>query len=470
MSPGRTPLALACAALALATACAPSPTPPSLVLVVIDTLRRDHLSLHGYEHSTSPALDALARESAVFERCLATSPWTLPSTISLLSGLYPTRHGVQTVVGDNRLGDDVVLLSERLSQRGYRTAAFSANPYVSPYYGLSRGFDQFRYYDSPAARFYQELPALLDEARRWLDEDASEPFFLYLHAMNVHGPYKAPDEYRARFLEAPSEPFPFKAPPWDEIMRGGCRECEAQVTPERLRDLRARYDGAIGYTDALLGAFFAELGERGLLERSVLVVTADHGEELFDHRGLGHGKTLYGEVLNVPLLIRPPGGLAAPRRIDTPVSLVDLPATLLDLLDSDDDPGPEAHGDGRSLAPLVRGEPAPAALTERSLLAEVNAPGRGRATLLQRWPHRLIAIDHDYRNRSGIVELFDVGRDPGEQHDLSSADTQRTSALAEELAERRRELRARSATADAPAAIDPEQRRQLEALGYEQGD
>jgi arylsulfatase A-like enzyme len=453
--------------VALSVSCTPTFEPTtSLIVVVIDTLRSDHLSLYGYDRQTSPRLDALANEAIVFERCLSTSPWTLPSTLSLLTGLYPGRHGVETVVGKQQVSPEVELLAERLAAHGYRTAAFSENPYVSPTYGLDQGFEHFSHSLSPAARTYRDLTVPIGKARTWLAERAEDdaPFFLYLHVMNVHGPYMSPDDYHARFLEEPSEPFEFKAPLWEDIMVRRCTECRADVTEARLNDLRARYDGAIAHTDEVLGEFFAELRRDGVLDQSVLVVTSDHGEELFDHGGFGHGKSLYGEMLNVPLLVRPPGGTTG-RRIAEPVSLVDVPATLLELLSFPPAPGGIDAGDGVSLVPLMAGERA-ADGPARTLVAQVDAAMRARAFMIQQWPWRLIATEQDYRDRSGITELFDVERDPSERNDRAAAEPDRLQEMLAALEETRRALAADAAPEGPDATWTPDLERRLEALGY----
>lgn len=450
---------------------------------MIDTLRRDHLSLYGYDRATSPYIDALAKDSIVFDRCIATSPWTLPSTLSLLSGLYPERHGVQTVAGKQQVSQDVEMLAERLSAHGYRTAAFSENPYVSPVYGVDQGFELFAHSLAPAARAYRDLSVPVGKARAWLEalktEAPDEPFFLYLHVMNVHGPYKAPDPYRERFLETPSEPFPFKGPLWEDIMVRRCATCRDQITEPHLRDLRARYDGAIAYTDEVLGEFLQELRTSGVLDSAVLVVTSDHGEELFDHGGFGHGKSLHAEMLDVPLLIRPPGG-APPRRIEEPVSQIDLPATLLDLLDLAP-PEEQKLGDGISLASLVRGEAGDSTgndteintddngaseLASRPLLAQVDAAMRARALMIQQWPWRLIETTQDYRGRSGTVELYDLEADPGERDDRASREPERLRQMIAVLRETQRELAREQARQGPAIESSAELERRLEALGY----
>jgi arylsulfatase A-like enzyme len=454
-------LAAPIALLAIA-ACEPDEPPqPSVVLVVIDALRRDHLSLYGYAKETSPGLARLAEESAVFERCLATSSWTKPSTLSLLSGLYPPSHGGHR---GRKASSRIDFLGEVLQEHGYATAAVSGNPYVSPAFGMDQGFDHFELGGNRRPRDYPDSTVLLDGARAWLAEHAGEPFFLYLHLMNVHGPYRAPPEFRLRFLEEPHAEFRFQGRLWKDIVRHGRLDRRGDFTEAHLRDLTARYDGAIAYTDSVLTRFLEELREQGILDRSLLVITADHGEELFDHGGFGHRRTLYGEQLEIPLLIREPAGVGAGRRIAEPVSLVDLPATVLDWLGLLPPENKGAFGNGMSLLPLLReprrGGPGPA----RHLLAQLDEAS-GRAFLLQDWPYRLLQIEKDYQGRENEVELFDEEDDPHELSDLAPQQGERVAELEARARALRGALEANSFEGD-PALLDEDLARRLQALGY----
>lgn len=435
---------------------------PSVVLVVIDALRRDHLSLYGYAKDTSPGLAGLAAESAVFERCLATSSWTKPSALSLLSGLYPPSHGGHR---NRKASPRIAFVSEVLQERGYATAAISGNPHVSPAFGMDQGFDHFEFGGGRRPRDYPDVTELLDGGRAWLAAHADEPFFLYLHLMNVHGPYRAPPEFRLRFLEEPHAEFHFQSRLWKDIVRRGRLERRADFSEAHLRDLTARYDGAVAYTDDVLTRFLGELREKGILDRSLLVITADHGEELFDHGGFGHKRTLYGEQLEIPLLVREPAGAGAGRRVSEPVSLVDLPATILDWLGllSPEDGG--SFASGRSLVPLLRGLPEGRRLPARHLLAQLDEASSGRAFLIQEWPDRLLQIEEDYQGRENAVELFDEAADPGELVDLAPQRGERVAEL-EALARAIRGALEAHPFEAAPAQLDRDLARQLEDLGY----
>jgi arylsulfatase len=431
----------------------PKPVGPSIIVITIDTLRRDHLSLYGYERATSPSLAALAAESIVFERAVSTSPWTKPSTASLFSGLHPSEHGAH---GERKVRTDVPLLASVLAELGYQTAAFSANPYASGIYGLDRGFALFDFQGGDAARDYVDIRALVDRARFWLDLREPGPFFLYLHVMNVHGPYRAPPEYRERFLDGPFEEFPFQNPLWEAIAQERRFERRAEVKAEHLRDLSARYDGAIAYTDTVLGALIQDLRTRGVLDQSVLLITADHGEELFDHGSFGHRRSLHRELLDIPLLLRLPGGREGGLRISEPVSLIDVPATLLELAGQEHALDEGRFGRGVSLAPLL--EPGRAPEPARAMRAELMQQG-GMSSMLEEWPYRMIHMAGEEQAR-----LYRLDRDAREAHDLAGEEP----AVLERLSEIARRMQP-DASEIATGEVVPregELQKQLEALGY----
>jgi arylsulfatase len=358
---------------------------PSVVLITLDTLRRDHLSLYGYDRPTSPFLDELAAESIVFERAISTSSWTKPSAVSLLTGLLPSEHGVH---GKHRkAAAELVFLAEVLREHGFETAAFSANPFVSPVYGLDQGFSTFEFLGGRSAEDYADIRELITRARFWLNEQGDAAIFLYLHLMNVHGPYRAPPEYRQRFLQEPYTIFRFRSELWSDIARRHKVERRSEVTDAHLRDLIARYDGAIAYTDDTLRHFVDDLRTRGILDRTILVITSDHGEEMFEHGSFGHWQTLHAEQLQVPLLIRLPGGRSGGIRISEPASLLDVATTLLDLTGVLSTlPGTRVS---RGVSLLDSLDTRAAADSPRLLLAELMHHG-GTSTMAELWPYRMI--------------------------------------------------------------------------------
>ncbi len=378
--------------LCLAAGCARPPHPPAqgrnVVLVVIDTLRRDHLATYGYPRDTAPFLGELARQGAVFQG-LTPAPWTKPATASLLTGLHPLHH--QAIDRVDRLPDAAVTLAQRLRRAGYHTLAASANGWVSPLFGFDRGFDTFLYRDNAkAARLNRDLLPALDRLK--------PPFFLYVHYTDPHLPYDPSTTWDGRPLPADLKGRPVTVEEVDAphfIHR----------SPELLARARDLYDGEIRGTDDALRALVDHLARRGLMKSTVLVVTADHGEELGDHGRMSHGQTVYQEVLRVPLVIRAPGAVPAGRF--GRASLMDVVPTLLDLLGI----GRPDPLDGESLAGRLA-SPAPALKEDRPFLAHLDfVDGTGLALIRGRW--KLVLGKNPYRK-----ELFDLRADPGERRNL----------------------------------------------------
>ena len=448
------------AALA-ALACAPGDAPlgrPNLVLVVLDALRADHLGAYGQARPTSPCFDAIAARGVLFEDASAPSSHTVSSVLSLFSGVDPQRHGNLYFPATNSfraperrvrpsVPAELPLLAVALARAGYRSAAVVTNPWLRERYGFARGFE--RWIDLHAAEWtaHPRAEQVIASARALLDElaapRAAAPFFLYLHFMDAHAPYRPADSERGRFADASRpDPAPRNGP-------------APEVRPEDVALLRDRYDESILGLDAQLCALDRELDARGLRESTLLAITADHGEEFHEHGGLGHGVSLYEEVLRVPLVFAHPGLGAAPRRISAPVAGVDLLPTLLEAAGV----AAPAGGDGVSLLPLLlearAGSPLASQLDARARLSEL-----GPLVALRRGAHKLI------RARDGSrEEAYDLGSDPGERTALSAASGEWRTPLAAELAARLARARAPQPAA-APAPADPDFERRLRELGY----
>ena len=306
------------------------PRPPDVVLILLDTLRADALSAYGNEHETAPYLARLAAGGTVFETAYSVSTWTAPSTASLLTGVYPDRHGVTRgfvaqfregePVHEDRLPDLELLaiaretptLAERFRELGYRTFGLASNVNVGPEMEFERGFDRFERHDlRPAKELRQHLLEWQDEIR-----STDDPCFVYLHFNDVHQPY----DLRPRWYR-----------PGENRKRG--------------KEDRARYESELGYLDFFLARIHEDLG---VDEDTLLVVASDHGEEFFDHGGFFHDFTLYVELSWIPLVVHAPGLRVAPGRARGNVSLIDVAPTIFDLC------GLPVPGDldGRSLAPL----------------------------------------------------------------------------------------------------------------------
>ena len=318
----------------------PTSSGPNVLLIIVDTLAADHLSTYGYPRLTSPKFTALANQGVVFENAVAPSSWTLPSHASMLTGRYASEHHAGQ--NDWRLDSRFPTVAEAFSKQGYRTAAFSANPYFfSLRSGLARGYAHFeegtilqRFFLTNLGRRIQNrlmLAHLLRDAigrcgaetvdrdaLRWMVKDKG-PFFVTINYFDVHEPFMPPPQYLHRFskLQRPMNQF-YWLP-------------DVQLAPKQLQDTVDAYDGAISFMDDKIAEFLADLKARGLLENTIVLVTSDHGEAFQQHGFMFHGKGLYWDLIHVPLLIYAPGRVPAGVRIERPVSLQSLPSTLLDL-------------------------------------------------------------------------------------------------------------------------------------------
>ncbi|HLA76544.1 MAG TPA: sulfatase [Vicinamibacteria bacterium] len=447
--------------LVVGCACARrAPAPPNLVLITVDTLRADHLGFAGYARDTSPHLDALAGEGVWFPRCYAASATTGASHASLFTSLPPPVHGV---LANRQRFPRLPTLMSALKERGYTTAGFVSSVVLGRKSGLQDHFDHFDdQLGTPELnrkeRYERPGQATVAAALAHLTaQPAGRPFLLWIHLIDPHGPYRAPvepDRFQGDALaRAPSPVLPLGQSDW---VRG---QIPAYQALEGRRDAAfyvARYDAEIRYADQALGELFAGLRRAGLYERSLIAVTADHGETLVEpghKRCFSHGTVAYEETVRVPLVIREPGGgrrLQASR--EGLVTSLDLAPTLLALL----------------------GHPSPPGFEGRNLLEEAALPegnvfslgAYGSSTLereigtqhsLLRGPWRYVRNSQD-----GSEELFDHRLDPQELRDLAGAQPQVVATLRQELDR----FLARGRAQAPPVEMTPEHLEALKALGY----
>ena len=283
---------------------------PLVVVYLVDTLRADHLPLYGYSRDTTPELSRFARDAVVFDQAIASSSWTKPSVASLFTSLLPRDHGC--VEFYTALDPALVTLAERLHARGYATGAVVANPLVrAKNMHFDQGFDQFGVPPSPG-----RAAQAVDAALSFVDARRGQPMFLYVHTMDTHTPYQPPP------------PFDRLFPPFPEPGRSA-DEPSDYVVPLDLDRIVGQYDGAIAYGDREFGRLVRGLRKRGLYDRATIVFLADHGEEFLDHGGFDHGRTVFDELVRVPLVVKYPGRREAGRRVARQVQLLDVLPTIL---------------------------------------------------------------------------------------------------------------------------------------------
>jgi arylsulfatase A-like enzyme len=415
---------------------------PNVLLLILDTVRAEDLSLYGFQHPTTPHLEALAARGVTFEHAISPSPWTLPAHASLFTGRHPHQLSADW---ERPLDAEDPTIAELLSSRGWATAGFVGNLIYATYEtGLDRGFIRYEDYPtSPAmvARSSLLVRMIVNRVRRWLGFDqvlvwksaesitssfldwsrarADRPFFAFLNYMDAHAPYIPPPELSGRFGPARVG--------WAPADLSNRRDWEA----DELRMERAEYDATIAFVDQQIGVLLDSLYTRGVLENTLVMVAGDHGEQFGEHGLVDHGNSLYRQLLEVPLVIAFGDRLPAGRRVREPVTLRDVPATMLDLLDSPD-PLP-----GNSLLALVGSsasddDPAGEIAWESPPVSIVSAGVRMPDWLpISRGDMQSIVLGgyHYIRNGDGVEELYAFFEDPREENDL--ADEERAGPVLE---------------------------------------
>lgn len=377
---------------------AKAPEPENVILVIIDTLRVDHLGLYGHERNTTPHIDELAKKSFVFDRAFSTSSWTRPAIASILSSARPDEHHILSELPEETLAETFVTIPEYFKSNGYVTAGIYTNPHFK--FGLEQGIDFRRFKADGSAEW------VYSTALKWLKEKRDKPFFLLIHDLDPHDDYK----FHGRFPYAPRD-SDFRAvrvafPGSRSGVGKACANKPRWLSGDEIGEMKACYDQEVAYVDYHLGRLIADLEQSGLIKNTIIVVTADHGEEFADHGGYWHGCTLFNELVHVPLIVYAPGHDGG--RIDHPVSLLDIFPTLLDLTDTSRDHRPSLSG--RSLIPLMNG----GSLPPRAQYMATAFRGPLRQAVMS-GGFKLI------RDARGDHHLFFLPSDPRETYDLAGS-------------------------------------------------
>lgn len=406
-----------------------SPNAPNVLLIVLDTVRAKSLSLHGYARPTTPRLERFARTGVCFENTLSTSPWTLPSHASMFTGRFPHELSANWTTP---LDATYPTLAELFRDRGYYTAGFVANlEYCITSTGLNRGFIHYEDYplsmmqivwSSYLARYiavkiyektvyhgrlvHKNAVKIKKDFLKWLSRKKDQrPFFVFLNYMDAHTPYRPPEPFDTMFgnrKPRSEEPSP-------------------QSSPEEVQAQFDAYEGSIAYLDHQLGLLLDELQNRGLLQNTLVIITSDHGEHFGEHGCFIHGNSLYRPLTHVPLLISFPSRVPAGKRVLEPVTLCDLPATVLDL----------TQLEGGSLFPeksLARcwSEECNPGGSVTPLLSEVSTPPGTTAKWcpISKGDMQSLLVEGLYYIRSGdgSEEFYDFESDPEEEHDLANSE------------------------------------------------
>jgi arylsulfatase A-like enzyme len=417
--------------------------PPNVVLIVVDTLRRDRVGVYGAARATTPEIDAFAKDAVLFERAYTTAPWTQPAVASILTGWHPSRHGLLRI---GRLPDALDTLPERLKARGYATAAVVSHILLGRHFNFDQGIDDFKV--AAALPPHESISGArvsdraIEALERFAEGDA--PFFLLAHYFDPHYQYLAHDGIdfaaeRAAGIEGGES---------IEVLRGLMKAGGAEAI-DFVRDL---YDEEVRFTDLSIGRLLGALQRLDQYDDSLIVLVADHGEEFLERGWLGHTRTLYDELVRVPLIVRWPGGDAAGSRVEQPVSLVAIAGTVLEVAGVQREEG---------VASLRRAPGGP-------VFFEVDFVGDDEANAAKE-THKKGVVSDGFKlivdDASGAAELYDLMRDPAETRDVSTALPARVAALHEML---RAHLAAESARRLDAERVEHSaaEREQLRALGY----
>lgn len=404
----------------------------NILLFVVDALRPDHLGFNGYSRDTSPNIDKLAKEGFFFENVYCTLPRTDPTLASIFTGLHPNNHGIRLVY-NNTFKENILTLPEILHSHGYKTAFMDADALHEP--AVAKGFEEFnllrwkvknkiargirKIVKSP--NFYGPTQQYADIAVKWLNKNSGKKFFLCYHPIDLHWPYYTPVPFDHMYDPDYKGNHDFNTLANGKLSRGDVIFGNVHLPEEEIKHAIAHYDGSIKYIDAQIGKILQCLKDNGIEENTLVILTADHGENFGEHNFyFQHGASLYETSIKVPLILKNSKIIPQNKRIRSRVQLTDLMPTILDILNI-----PVIDRiDGKSLLPLIEGK------TDRSsdfIFAESieehfkgnkrvffpGVKGKWRAMIVGDW--KIIYIPHP---ENDIFELYNLEKDPKEEHNL----------------------------------------------------
>lgn len=468
----------------------------NIVLLVIDALRADHLSCYGYPRMTSPNIDSIASEGVIFTNAFSNSCWTQPSITTILSSLYLSSHNVYKLTSG--LSDKVKLLPEELKKKGFSTAIISSNTFISPLYGFDQGVDFF-YTIQPSVIKHLSLGIIINDFSKklkiknplyfliylehlilkgrfpdptaerlnnvlfdWIDSINGKSFFAYLHYNDVHDPYLPPAPYDEMFLSLSHSEIHSSlkqalkiTPPAFAVGRMP----DSLSLEEKLNYLISQYDGGIGYMDSCIGELIEELRKRKILDQTLIIITADHGEEFFEHGGWGHSWIkLYDKNIHIPLIMRYPKKIPPGTIITELVQHVDLMPTMLDM--SEIDLNSYKQMQGYSLKQLInQGDER---FNNRFVISE-SILNRKENFIKAIRNHKNKLILSDIRGKSELL-LFDLALDPEEKVNIADREPRKKAYLLQQLIKFINNLPQYGYAEQ--LTIDDETRERLKALGY----
>ena len=403
----------------------------NVVFVSFDALQAAHVGCLDYERDVTPAIDSIAARGFNFRNASSVASWTVPSSMTWFTGVYPSEHRMVnkyavynppvTKIADIRdLAPELVTLAQLLKKNGYVTGGFTGNAGVSGGFGYEAGFDTYYFEKGKFGRMDQSIPRALD----WLQENKDEKFFLFLHGYDVHGQSTPPGGFDYRFVDKDYDRRYTGAELEQELLREeGLEKGQLTLRDEDVRFWRAIYDEKIQRADAEFQRFLDAFAKLGVADKTIFVLTSDHGTEFYEHRRLDHGFTLYEELIHVPLIISIPGRESTVT-IDDRVSSIDVMPTILDLLAIEPPEKVAQQVRGQSLVPAMLGSP-----VKRDVFAETNYREytyKRSITVPDGWK---LVYTLELRKR----ELYNLNDDPGELKDLADTHTEKADQLERRL-------------------------------------
>ena len=416
---------------------------PDIFLYVVDALRADHLGCYGYLRDTSPRIDRFARKNTLCLNAYAQTSWTRPSAASILSGLPPKEH--HTIGRDDRLPEEIITLAERLQEGGYETVAVIANGHLHSVYGFAQGFGTFEYLGMVSSlRVHQKVESILLQRLRRKDR---KPLFFLIWTIDPHDPYEPEAIDSGLFSIGDFEPLPTPEGNLLILIRDG----KIKPTPSQKKYLEARYDQEIRGNDRAFGQLLDLLEAKGLADSAIVFFTADHGEEFFEHGGVGHGRTLYNEQVHVPLIIKAP--FIRPGRQTARIQHIDLYPTILEIAGCKRPNGLE----GISLMRMRSGP--------RTLYFELALDGFDLTAVLD---DRKVIYSRAKNGDPSFNPAFEVfGNDDFRELQPRLAETFKDRLLQQKIFNYRHILDSAYRRAESKESnLPPEVRKHLEALGY----
>ena len=404
----------------------------NLVFVSFDALQAAHVGCLGNPRNTTPTIDALAKDGFNFTHTYSVASWTVPASMSWFTGVYPSEHLMtnkfavynakeQKLANLKDLSPTLTTLADILKQNGYATGGFTGNAGVSGGFGFEQGFDVYFHERAIFGSMDRSIP----EALKWLNANRDKKFFLFLHGYDCHGQYAPTNGFDYRFVDKNYDMKYTGSEQEQELLREqGLDQGKLTLRQEDVRFWRAIYDEKIQRVDEKFKHFLSEFDKLGVRDKTLFVLTSDHGTEFYEHRRFDHGFTLYDEQIHVPLILKLPDKTLAPRRIDERVSSIDLMPTLLDLLDIQGSELVNKQLRGSSLVPAMKGEP-----VQRDVLSETDYR-------LYTYKRSILAPDGwklIYTLESKSRELFDLNTDSGETRNRAKDEMLRADELETKL-------------------------------------